>query len=109
MVTAGDQTKFQEIARCTLCMRTHDAWWLGIEKDTDGNWKTFGGADIVDTNWADGQPNNDGNCVYALGSGSSLGLDNDYIYDWDTDNTFKWFDTACSSGTAKNGVCQFQT
>jgi len=101
--TTNDQADLKAATEATF-FRTHGAWWLGIEKDSSGKWKTLGGDDIVNTNWAAGQPNG-GNCAYALSTGTALDSDESKT----TDTDYKWYDIDCSKGTATNGVCQFQS
>ena len=41
LTTANDQADFEAAAGASRFFRGHGAWWLGIEKDSDGNWKVW--------------------------------------------------------------------
>ena len=80
--------------------RTHSIWWIGLEK-VGGTWKLPDGTSATYFNWASGQPDDDGNCAYALGSGSPIGSETS------TETSFKWYDTECTGSSSSGVVCKY--
>ena len=85
-------------------------WWLGFDMDRSGNLLLSDGTMASYMNWAEDnrQPNNDGDCVYAISSGDTLNDDTVTISGPNDPSYFKWFDTDCNGqDKARNTICRF--
>ena len=61
--TQEDIDSISTIAAITNTLTGIDSWWIGLRNDSEWMWSQSGEDLGNDTNWGDGEPNGEGNCV----------------------------------------------